>query len=180
MRIAVGAITACALCYGCNPQPAAHASTPPTTGPQQSMPPLTITGRGTKSHPATFTAQNGNRRVYQLVAKSYVSHSEQNAAQASFNQPSVTFYGKDGTKLTATSPTAALQGGKEVVLTGGVHAVTSTGMTLTCDTLTYDQSSETIHGSGHVRITGMQGGAQQTLTGNRFTSDVKLTNMVIN
>jgi len=60
-----------------------------------------------------------------------------------------------------------------------VHAKTSTGLNLTCDRLTYDQHTGLLHGEGHVQITGMQGGQQQVLTGNSFTSDIKLTQMVM-
>lgn len=164
---------------GCNPQPPKNASA--TATPAQAptgAPPIDITGKGTSANPVRISAQNGNRRVYQVRASSYKSHSAQNTAQAKFNQPTVTFYAKDGTTMTATSPTASVQG-KLVVLSGGVHARTSTGLTLTCDKLTYSQNSETIAGDGNVRITGMQGGQRQMLTGSHFTSDVKLTNMVI-
>ncbi len=164
----------------CNPQPqhAAQGSSPTPTA--SGMPAIVISGHGTSNRPATFTRQSGNRKVYQLVANSYTSRSAANIAQASFAQPTVTFYDKDGTKLTAQAPTASLRGGgKQVVLSGGVHARTSTGLNMTCDRLTYDQNTGLLHGEGNVRITGVQGGQQQMLTGNSFTSDVKLTQMVM-
>lgn len=174
------AAAACAFSLAsCNPQPARTAASPSPSSSGAALPPLNVTGSGTRGHPAYIAAQNGNRKVYQVLADSYTSHSVQSAAEATFNMPTVTFYAKDGTKMTARSPTAAVRGGKEVVLSGGVRAVTSTGLTLTCDELTYDQKTEMLHGRGRVRITGMQGGAQQVLTGNQFTSDVKLTDMVI-
>ncbi|MFN2450235.1 MAG: LPS export ABC transporter periplasmic protein LptC [Candidatus Baltobacteraceae bacterium] len=164
---------------GCNPQPARTAAPAPAASASASAPALTITGRGTRSQPVRMSAQNGNRKTYQLVAKSYTAHSAQNATQTNVALPTVTFYAKDGTKMTATAPRAAVQSGKEIVLSGGVHATTSTGLTLTCDELTFDQRTEMLQGERNVRITGMQGGAQQLLTGNHFTSNVKLTNMVI-
>lgn len=165
---------------GCNPQPARapSSSAHPGSSPE-GVPALDITGRGTHAKPVRMSGQNGNRKTYQLLAKAYTAHSAQNLTQAQFAQPTVTFFAKDGTRMTATSPTAAVQGGKHVVLSGGVHAKTSTGLTLSCDTLTYNQKTEMLEGEGNVRITGMQGGAQQLLTGNHFTSDVKLTNLVI-
>lgn len=164
----------------CNPQPQ-HTAENATPSPTASgMPAIVISGHGTTGRPATFTRQSGNRKVYQLVANSYTSRSAANIAQASFAQPTVTFYDKDGTKLTAQAPTASLRaGGKQVVLSGGVHARTSTGLNLTCDVLTYDQNTGLLHGDGNVRVTGTQGGQQQVLTGNSFTSDVKLTQMVM-
>ncbi len=160
----------------CNPQPP-QVRASATPAPTQ-MPALTITGRGSKEKPVSIVRQTGNRKVYTLVANSYTSRSAQNVADAKFAQPTVTFYDKDGTTLTARAPAAALQG-KQVVLSGGVHAETSKGMHMTCRTLTYDQTSGLLHGRGSVRIVGMQGGQRQTVTGNSFTSDVKLTRMVM-
>ena len=165
----------------CNPQPKHITQNAATPSPSPSgMPALKITGQGTAKHPAVFTGQSGNRKVYQLVTRSWSSRSAQSIAQGTFKEPTVTFYDKDGTKMTAKAPVASLQGnGKEVILSGGVHAKTNTGLDLACDRLTYDQSTALLHGDGHVRITGMQGGQQQELTGNSFTSDIKLTQMVM-
>lgn len=165
----------------CNPQPQ-HAPNSLTASPTpSSMPALQITGSGTAKKPVVINQyqQSGNRKLYRLVARSYTSRSAQSIAQATFQEPTVTFYDKDGTKMTAQAPTASLERGKQVILTGGVHAKTSTGLNLTCDRLTYDQHTGLLHGEGHVQITGMQGGQQQVLTGNSFTSDIKLTQMVM-
>jgi LPS export ABC transporter protein LptC len=121
----------------------------------------------------------GNRKIYELLAASYVSHSAQSTAQAIFQQATVTFYDKDGTRLQARAPTASIDPNKRVVLSGGVHARTSSGLYLTCERLTYDQRTALLYGEGNVQITGMQGGQQELLTGNTFTSDVKLTQMVM-
>lgn len=173
-------IAAVAVLTACNPQPqhqpGGATPTPAATG----LPPLTITGKGTQSSPVTITAQSGNRKLYRLVARSVTSHSaQQTIARGTFKEPTVTFYDRDGTTMRAQAPVASMNGGKKIVLSGGVRANTSTGLTLTCDTLAYDQSTGMLHGQGHVRITGMQGGQHQELTGNTFTSDVKLTQMVI-
>jgi LPS export ABC transporter protein LptC len=168
------------LLTGCNPQPqnGPHATPAPTA--TTGLPPLQITGHGTKSQPVSIGAHSGNRKVYQLLAKSYTSHSAQSVAEANFQQASVTFYDKDGTKLSAQAPTATIDDkNKQVELTGGVHAKTSTGVTLVCDRLVYDQRTGLLHGYGNVRITGSQGGQQQEFTGNEFTSDVKLAKMVM-
>ncbi len=127
----------------CNPQPghAPNATAAPAATSSSADLSLTITGKGTGAQPVRITQQSGNRRLYQILTTSLNSHSAQNVTQARFAQPTVTFYAKDGTKLTARSPSASVRG-KQVVLSGGVHATTSTGLTLTCDTLTYDQRSE--------------------------------------
>lgn len=176
------AATAALLLAACNPAPERGARGP-TAAPSPTppgVPPLKITGRGTKQQPVRVFEQSGNRKVYELVAQSYVSHSSQSAARATFAHAEVTFYDKDGTTLNARAPVAnSDERNKSIVLTGGVHAKTSTGLTLTCDRLSYDGRSGMVHGEGNVRITGMQGGSQQILTGNSFTSNVKLTQMVM-
>ena len=165
----------------CNPQPQGGERATPAASPTASgLPPLQIVGHGTKSQPVSIGAQKGNRKVYHLVAKSYTSRSAQSVAQAKFQQATVTFYDKDGTTLSAQAPVASIDDkAKQVVLTGGVHATTSSGLHMVCDRLTYDQNTGMLHGAGNVRITGAQGGQQQELTGNEFTSDVKLTKMVM-
>jgi LPS export ABC transporter protein LptC len=178
--IACAALAALAL-VGCNPQPAQQAKNAPApSATPTGLPPLKITGSGKNGQPVKIVQQSGNRKQDVLEAHSYVSHSAQNVAQASFQEATVTFYGKDGTTLTAQAPTARLDDKTHrVLLEGGVHAKTSTGLTMTCDTLEFDRSTSLLHGQGHVRVTGRQGGAEQVLTGNSFTSDVKLTQMVM-
>ncbi len=173
---------AAALLAGCNPQPQrpqrAPVVTPSPTPP--GLPPLKITGRGTARAPVRIVEQSGNRKLYELIARSYVSHSAQNIAQATFQQATVTFYDKDGTSLTAESPQAAVdERSKQVMLSGGVHARTSTGATLTCDRLFYDRSTSLVTGNGNVRMTALQNGSREVLTGSTFTSDIKLTRMVM-
>lgn len=165
----------------CNPQPQHQpgASAIPSATPS-GLPPINITGHGSAREPVRVTGQQQGRTTYQLLAQSYRSHSVQSVTQAVFQQTVVTFFDKDGTRLQARSPQAQLDDRrKQVILSGGVHAKTSTGLTLVCDQLVYDDGSGMLHGTGHVRITGTQGGQQQVLTGNAFTSDVKLTQMTM-
>lgn len=175
--LALGA--ALLLLAACNPQPRHQPATAPSAAPTE-LPPLMITGHGSASEPVRVTGQQHGRTAYQLLAQSYKSHSVQNVTRAVFAQTQVTFYDKDGTKLQARAPQARLDDRrKQVILSGGVHAKASTGLTLVCDELVYDDASGMLHGTGHVRITGMQGGQAQVLTGNSFTSDVKLTQMTM-
>lgn len=175
-----GALTVLAMA-ACNPQPAKNAvGTAAPSATPSGLPPLKITGKGAGGQPVRVGQQSGNRKVYNLVAKSLTSRSAQSVAQATFQHATVTFYDKDGTTLSARAPVAAIDDrNKKVVLSGGVHAKTSGGLQMTCDKLTYDQATSLLHGDGHVVITGNQGGQQQVLTGNSFTSDVKLTQMVM-
>jgi LPS export ABC transporter protein LptC len=172
-------ILAAAALAACNPQPAGRPAATPSPAPP-GMPPLKITGHGTANAPVRTFEQSGNRKVYELLARSYVSRSERNVAQAKFQQATVTFYDKDGSSLTAQAPQAAVdERTKQVALTGGVHARTTTGATLTCDNLTYDRATGMLTGNGNVRMTADQNGSHEVLTGNTFTSDIKLTRMVM-
>jgi LPS export ABC transporter protein LptC len=177
-RIGSLLLAAAALC-ACNPQPLRNpAPTPAPTA--QGVPPLKITGRGSAASPVRTFEQSGNRKVYELLARSYVSRSAHNVAQATFHEATVTFYDKDGSSLTAQAPQAAVdEHSKQVTLSGGVQAHTSTGATLTCDRLTYDRATSMLAGSGNVRMTADQNGSHEVLTGNTFTSDIKLTRMVM-
>jgi hypothetical protein len=172
------ALAAFLLC-SCNPQPQPGRTAAMPAPSQTGLPPLQITGEGTARRPIHVTQQKGNRKVYDLLAKSFVSRSARDVSHSQVVQPTITFFDKDGTKLVAQAPVATVEAGKQVTMAGGVHARTSTGVTLTCDRLTYDQPAEMLHGFGNVRISGNEGGARQTLTGSRFTSNVKLTNLVI-
>lgn len=176
---AFAAIAIAAVLAGCNPQPR-HGLRPAASPTPSGVPPLVITGRGRAGRPVRIAEQQGNRKVFSLAAHSYVSRSARNTAQASFSQARVTFYGKDGSRMEAQAPVARVDDARKLVLLEeGVHAHTNTGLTLTCDTLTYDRRTGLIHGTGNVRITGMQGGQQELLTGSTFTSNVKLTQMEI-
>ena len=82
--------------------------------------------------------------------------------------------------MTARAPQASLdEHTKEVSLSGGVHATTSSGATLDCRQLVYDRSSGMLTGTGDVQMTLVQNGSSEHFTGNRFTSNVKLTQMVL-
>ncbi|MGZ3496624.1 MAG: LPS export ABC transporter periplasmic protein LptC [Vulcanimicrobiaceae bacterium] len=171
-----------AVLAGCNPQPQHGLQTPtpaatPTTA--STVLPIRIHGRGTSKRPIKIVDQQGNRKLYELLAKSSEGELTQ-AVQARFEDTHVTFYDKSGSTMVADSPVTTVdERHHRVVMSGDVHAKSSTGMTLICDILTYDSKSGMIHGDGNVRITGTQGGAQQTLTGNSFDSDLKFTQMRI-
>jgi lipopolysaccharide assembly outer membrane protein LptD (OstA) len=181
MKFTATLAVAAALLAACNPQPQhAQRAAVATPTPASGLPPLKITGRGNAGAPARFSEQIGNRKLYEGTARSYVSHSAQNMAQATFQEATVTFYDKDGTSLTAIAPQAAVDDRtNQVTLSGGVHAKTSTGATLTCDRLSYDRSTSLVTGTGNVRMTAFQDGQREVLTGNTFTSDIKLTRMVM-
>ena len=171
-------VAAAALLVACNPQPQGTAQATAAPSPTMSpLPPLNITGQGSGVRPIRASQQEGNRKVYQLIARSVQSHSAQTVGQATFQQAVVTFFDKDGTMLRAQAPTAVVDDKEKLVkLFTGVHARTSTGLRLTCDRLTYEQRTGMIHGEGHVHIVTASG---EEATGNTFTSNVKLTAMVM-
>jgi len=181
-RLRIAALLGALVTAACNPQPKnapasqAPATTPPAT--PSGLPTLHIVQKGSGNQPVRIVQSAGNRKLYELTAASSVSRSAQAMAQASFQQPTVVFYDKSGTTLKAQAPTATLdQRTRQVRMSGGVHATTSSGLTLVCDRLIYDRASGMIHGEGNVRMTGMQGGSRTVLTGNVFDSDVTLTQM---
>lgn len=160
----------------CNPRPqhsAAIAASPVSLGahPSATVLPLQITGHGKAGQPVRFIGQDRNRKLYEMQAKSFVGV-RGSATQANIHTAHVIFYDRNGTTLTADSPLAVVdEKSKQVTMSGGVHAKTSTGITLICEVLVYDHSTDRVHGQGNVKIT-KQG---YTLTGSTIDSDLSLS-----
>lgn len=115
----------------------------------------------------------GNRVQYDLVARSYESNGAAGASVATFFASHVTFYGKNGSTLVADASQAIVdEVANTITLDGNVHAHSTSGMTLACDTLRYDRATEMLHGSGHVVITDAHG---MRASGNSIDTDVTLT-----
>ena len=165
------------LAAGCNPQA-------PKATPAPSSPPrprstgtplvLDIKGRGTAHRPVHLIQQVHNRVDYDLLASSYESKGPQGGALAVFQDARVTFH-RTGSTITATAPQAVVdQAAKTVTLRNGVHARTSSGMTLECTQLVYDRETGMLHGTGDVVVTDPKG---FRATGSSFDSDISLTHM---
>ncbi|MEO6912509.1 MAG: LPS export ABC transporter periplasmic protein LptC [Candidatus Baltobacteraceae bacterium] len=158
----------------CSPHPQAVAPAAATTASpaaDATLLPLQITGRGEAGRPVRFIEQDGNRKLYEVQAKSFVG-TRGSATNADLHTAHVIFYDRDGTTLIADSPLAVVdEKSKQVTMSGRVHAKTSTGITLTCDVLVYDHSTDRVHGQGNVKIT-KQG---YTLTGSTIDSDLSLS-----
>jgi len=173
-RVALRALALVVLLSACAPlapkhQPAAN----PTPTPTPSLPPLKFSGHGTAAQPVRLIQQLFNRKQYELLARSYESTGSQGSARATLHDVHVTFYAADGSRLVASAPSALVdQAAKTVTLIDGVHATSSSGMTLTCDTLAYSARDEMIHGVGHVVAHGPNG---FDATGNRIDSNISLT-----
>jgi lipopolysaccharide assembly outer membrane protein LptD (OstA) len=171
--LAFGIIAALAAC---NPKPPLHgagAATP--TASSTAVPPLRVSGHGTAKQPVRIVGseQKGNRKQYDLLARSFVSNGPPASATVTFKIVHVTFYAKSGTRLVADAPRAVLdQTANTVLLEGGVHAHNSAGVKLTCDQLVFNRATELLHGTGHVTIVSPSG---LRATGSEFDSNVTLS-----
>ncbi len=167
------------LLAACNPRPQANtktaaerASSLPTSSP---APALHIRGKGNVHQPVVIIEQAKNRNIYELRAKSYESTvgAQGTGFKGRFSDTHVTFFEPNGTTLKADAPIALIdKSSQRVTLAEGVHAQTSTGIRLRCDTLTYERSTGRIHGEGNVRI--LQPSQGYDLSGGNFESDVEL------
>lgn len=161
----------------CNPQPpkvkpaasAAHART--TATPLV----LEVTGQGTAQHPVHVFQQVHNRIDYDLLASSYESNGAQGSTRAVFSDARVTFRDPKGSTIRARAPRAIVdQTTKTVTLLDGVFARTSSGATLQCDQLVYDQAGSMLHGTSNVVVTDTKG---FRATGSSVDSDLSLTHV---
>ena len=181
MRYAPAATAVCLLATAaCNPQPPKATPAPSAAAsvrPSATATPLVlkITGRGTANRPVHLIQQVHNRVDYDLLASSYESNGPQGAARAVFHDARVTFRDAKGSTIAATAPQAIVdQTANTVTLVGGVHARTSSGMTLQCDQLVYERAIGMLHGTGSVVVTDPKG---FRATGSSFDSDLSLTHM---
>ncbi|HEV3195436.1 MAG TPA: hypothetical protein VGZ06_04810 [Candidatus Cybelea sp.] len=164
---------------GCNPQP--PKATPPPSTPaahaRSTATPLVlqIKGQGALNRPVHLIQQVHNRVDYDLLASSYESRGPQGNARAVFQDARVTFRDPHGSQIAASAPQAIVdQTANTVTLIGGVHAHSSSGMTLQCTQLVYRRASGTLHGNGSVVVTDPKG---FRATGSSFDSDISLTHM---
>lgn len=174
-----GLAAVAALSAACTPHPAqqsaqATATPAPSASATAGLPPITVRSKGNAQQPVRIVQQQGNRKIYELIARSTESTMQsQSDFRGTFSDTHVTFYGTDGTKLVGSAPVTAIDKAKQTVaMRGGVHAKTSDGIVLTCDQLEYNRGTGKLHGTGNVHIVSSQG---YTLSGSSFTSDLKLT-----
>lgn len=167
------------LVAACNPQPPKPTPSPSVPAPKASARAtplvLKITGKGTAARPIRFSHQVHNRIDYDLLASSFVSKGPQGDQRAVFKDARVTFRDAKGSAVVATAPHALVdQTADTVTLIDGVHARTSSGMTLQCSQLVYSRASGMLHGTGAVVVTDPKG---FRATGSSFDSDLSLTHM---
>jgi hypothetical protein len=185
MRFARPAVLAALLAAGCARPPAPGPS--PTPGPATPQPsptasatqvPIRVETHGEGGQYVTIVETIHRRKVYTIRALSSVGERfGTNQATGVLDQPHITFLDKNGKTTIADAPKAHVtERNKTVVMTGGVHAHTSSGSTLTCDTLTYNGETERFHGEGHVSLAAPDG---FHLEGQHLDGDTKLENVSV-
>ncbi|MBV8300165.1 MAG: LPS export ABC transporter periplasmic protein LptC [Candidatus Eremiobacteraeota bacterium] len=157
------------------PSPAASAPSPAASATQV---PIRIETQGGNGQYVRIVETNHGRKVYTIRALSgNMQRTGTSAAVGDLEQPHITFVDKNGTTTIADAPKAHLtERNKTVVMTGGVHAHTSTGSVLACDSLTYDGDTERFHGEGNVHLIAPNG---FDLAGRHLDGDVKLQDVTV-
>jgi len=174
----VRALFLCVLAAGCAKQPSAPQAPSPSPAPRPTPTPLAfkVTSSGPGKGRVVLTERRRGRIVYVLHADQNVSDRfAAGTGRSIFTRPHIVFYQEQGKTLTADSPTATVEElSKTVLMSGGVHARTQDGVTLTCDTLQYDDRAEMMHGKGNVVVTTPRG---ERLNGDTLDADVNLNHV---
>jgi LPS export ABC transporter protein LptC len=162
---------------------AAACSGPPigTSAPRSSptRPPITVrdlSQRVNSQYVYLTKRKKDKSKAYTLRADANVSESAgRGTGRSDFTNPHIIFAGRKGETLVADAPHASIvESRKSIVMTGGVRARTNDGMALQCDTLTYDEGSDRLHGSGHVLVKTPRG---ERLSGDRIEANLRLSEM---
>jgi LPS export ABC transporter protein LptC len=167
-------------CGGRGPQPAASpaAASPvaASPAPTRTFSPITLRSNKVGSKYIYLTKQKNNRRVYTLRADAERGeYFGQDTGRSDFTNPHVTFYDVNGKTIVADAPRGTvLEKDKNVLMSGGVKARTDSGMTLSCDTLRYNDVTQKLHGEGNVVLRSPDG---EELRGDRLDADVRLSNV---
>ena len=156
------------------PSPVVSGAASPSASPI----PIHIETHSRNGEYVTIVETSHRRKVYTIRALSgEMQRNGTNEATGDLEQPHVTFIDKSGAKTIADAPKAhSSERDKSVVMTGGVHARTSAGIVLTCDTLRYDARSERLHGAGNVQLHAPNG---VDMAGDDIDGDVKLQDVKI-
>ena len=171
---------------GCAPHaPDRAGSSPVPTGAPVPSPsasatqvPIRIETQGGNGQYVRIVETNHGRKIYTIRALSgNMQRTGTSEAVGDLEQPHITFVDKNGTTTIADAPKAHVaERNKTVVMTGGVHAHTSSGSVLACDTLTYNGNTERFHGEGNVHLTAPNG---LELSGQYLDGDVKLQDVTV-
>lgn len=182
-RRLAGALALAVLLGACAHREAASrgpASPAPTAEPTAggTAVPIHIETHGESGQYVTIVQTLHERKLYTIRALSTnVQSAGTNEGTGVLDQPHVTFIDRHGGSTIADAPKAHLvERDKTVVMTGGVHASTSTGSVLTCDSLTYSGTTERFHGEGHVELSARDG---MHLQGDHLDGDTRLQEVTV-
>jgi len=160
--------------------PTAGAPAPPSpsiapTGAAPTVPALTVHSKRNGSQYPTFIFQKGNRKIYAVRSDSTdTERPSAGAGRSVFKRPHIQFFDREGKTLVADAPIArATERDQSVVMSGRVHARSHDGRTLECDTLTYNDKTEQLHGEGNV-VLALPGGSRAT--SGEIDVDLRLSN----
>lgn len=166
-----------AAVVACSPKPQASGPAGPgSPSPSASaLPPITVRSHGNAKEPVRSIYQQGNRKIYELVASSTESTiPSQNQFRGVFLKTHITFFLPDGSTLVGQAPVTVVDRSRQTVtMQNGVHGRTTDGVILSCDQLVYSQATGQLRGTGNVHIVKSSDGL--SMTGGSFTSDLKLT-----
>jgi LPS export ABC transporter protein LptC len=160
-----------------SPSPAASPGRVPAAAGATAVP-IRIETHGTSGQYVTIVQSVRGRKLYTIRALSTdVQSAGTNEGTGQLEQPHITFVDRGGTTTIADAPKAhIIERDKTVVMTGGVHARTSTGSVLTCERLSYNGSTERFHGEGNVELASRDG---LHLAGQHLDGDTRLQNVTV-
>ena len=159
--------------------PAAAASAPTATNTDLERTPIKFEAPRTGDKYIYLTKQRQNRKLYVLRADAEKGrYFGEDSGQSTFVNPHVTFFQSDGKQLVADAPAGlVVEKAKTVQMSGGVHARSQDGVTLTSDSLRYDDATETVRAIGNVVMDSPQGSELRgsTLDWNMTTGEINVT-----
>ncbi|MBC5825745.1 MAG: O-antigen ligase family protein [Candidatus Eremiobacteraeota bacterium] len=129
-----------------------------------------VSAHETAGHVITISDIARGRPVYTLRAASGVYST--NGRKGTFSDTTLSFYKGAAVQLTVTAPTAAVNTvSYDVTLAGGVTARNDNRVTLTADTMSYNDRSRVLTARGHVVASDSRG---DLLRGERAVADIDL------
>ncbi|MDE2571739.1 MAG: LPS export ABC transporter periplasmic protein LptC, partial [bacterium] len=158
------------------PQRGAAGPPSPTarTAPSATLPPIQVSAKGNAKRPVVIESfrPHGTKR-YRLEAQSATYDNAHR--RASFRQTHVIFY-REGKTLAVDAPKALIDHNTQTVtMDGGVRAVSSDGVVLTCRHLVYYSNTDHVSGDGDVRMVS----GNDVLTGGHLDGDLHLEQVTV-
>jgi LPS export ABC transporter protein LptC len=170
LRRIVVLLLASAAVWSCGGQPHRAASPPPSARMGARGPVYHISAQGIGGHPVTISNIVAGAPEYTLLAANVIYSTD--LRKGRFNDTTLHFYKGRNARLTVTAPTAVVdEVSHNVMLSGGVHATTASGVTLSSDRMVYDDTTRLLTARDHV-VAVEPGG--NMLTGREAIADLDL------